>query len=272
MHVEIRDRNWQFDQSRPGHPGDVDNPARPVLPYAIDYLGSCHRPRHHHRRGQLVYAVSGVMEVTTDAGTWIVAPQHAVWVPPLVDHEVGHKTGIAMRTLYIDPVAAQSLPPVCCVVKVSALLQQLILRVMDAPENYPADGPEARLMAVIQDELGALEPEPMYLPRPRDNRLLRITRALLDDPSDNRSLKTWSDTAGASERNLARLFVAETGMTFGEWREQLRLMSAISRLVVGEPVTVVAYDLGYLSPSAFIAMFKRNMGDTPARFARARQG
>ena len=271
MAVWVRDQNWQHEGPRPDHPGDLENPARPVVPLAIDYLGSSHRPRHHHRRGQLVYAISGVMDVTTDDGAWVVAPRHAVWVPPMVDHEVGHKSGIAMRTLYIDPEAAKRLPGQCCVVKVSDLLKQLILRAMEMTDDYPDEGPEARLMAVILDELVALKPEPVHLPRPRDQRLLRITRSLLNDPADNRSLYDWSEVAGASERSLARLFVSETGMTFGEWREQLRLMSAITRLVDGEPVTSVAYELGYQSPSAFIAMFKRNMSMTPARFARTRE-
>jgi AraC-like DNA-binding protein len=60
--------------------------------------------------------------------------------------------------------------------------------------------------------------------------------------------------------------VKETGMTFGAWRERLRLTAAVARLGEGEPVTAVAYDLGYQSPSAFIAMFRRSLGDTPGRY------
>jgi AraC-like DNA-binding protein len=250
----------------PSHPGNLDDPLRPIAPLAIDYQGASLRPWHHHRRGQLLYADEGVMQVSTAAGTWVVAPEQAVWVPPGVEHQVGHRTGIAMRTLYVDVTVAQELPGECCVVAIPPLLRQLILRAMETGLDYAPDGAGARLMAVLLDELRALQPEPLHLPHPRDARLIKITEALLADPADGRALADWARQAGASERTLARLFVKETGMTFGAWRERLRLTSAVARLAEGEAVTAVAYDLGYQSPSAFIAMFRRSLGDTPGRY------
>ncbi|NIA71632.1 AraC family transcriptional regulator [Pelagibius litoralis] len=253
-----------------GHPGDLTDAARPIAPMARDYIGPSRRDWHHHRRGQLLYAVSGVMTVSTAAGTWVVAPEQAVWVPPGVEHQVSHAQTIAMRTLYIDPAVAESLPGDCCVVAVPALLRALILRAIEVGLDYEAEGPGARIMAVILDELRALTPEPLHLPQPRDSRLLKVTRALIDDPADGRPLADWARGAGASERTLARLFVKETGLTFGEWRERLRLVTAVARLAEGEAVTAVALDLGYQSPSAFIAMFRRSLGDTPGRYLRQR--
>ncbi|MEO3428440.1 helix-turn-helix transcriptional regulator [Pelagibius sp. CAU 1746] len=252
----------------PDHPGNLDDPARPVAPLAIDYAGASLRPWHHHKRGQLLYADEGVMQVGTDAGTWVVAPEQAVWMPPGVEHQVGHRTGVAMRTLYIDPQVARELPEDCCVVAVPALLRQLILRAMEVGLDYVPGSAGARLMAVILDELRRLKPEPLHLPHPRDPRLKKITEALLAEPADGRALADWARDSGASERTLARLFVKECGMTFGAWRERLRLTQAVARLAEGEAVTAVAYDLGYQSPSAFIAMFKRSLGDTPGRYLR----
>ena len=252
----------------PDHPGNLDDPARPIAPRAIDYLGASLRPWHHHRRGQLLYADSGVMQVGTAAGTWVVAPEQAVWVPPGVEHQVGHRSGVALRTLYIDAQVARELPGECCVVAVPPLLRQLILRAVEIGLDYRPDSAEARIMAVILDELRALKPEPLHLPHPRDARLLKIAEALIADPADGRALSDWAKAAGASERTLARLFVKETGMTFGAWRERLRLTAAVARLAEGQPVTAVAFDLGYQSPSAFIAMFRRSLGDTPGRYVR----
>ncbi|MGF1629903.1 MAG: helix-turn-helix domain-containing protein [Kiloniellaceae bacterium] len=250
----------------PDHPGNLDDPRRPVAPLAIDYSGASLRPWHHHRRGQLLYADQGVMQVSTAAGTWVVAPAQAVWVPPGVEHQVGHRAGIAMRTLYVDAAVARELPSECCVVAIPALLRQLILRAMEVGLDYAPGSAGARVMAVIFDELRALKPEPLHLPHPRDPRLKKIAEALLADPADGRALADWAKGAGASERTLARLFVKQTGMTFGAWRERLRLTTAVARLAEGEPVTSVAYDLGYQSPSAFIAMFRRSLGDTPGRY------
>ena len=255
----------------PDHPGNLDDPGRPIAPMAIDYLGASLRPWHHHRRGQLLYADQGVMQVSTAAGTWVVAPEQAVWVPPGVEHQVGHRREIAMRTLYVDETVARELPTECCVVAVPPLLRQLILRAMAVGVDYAPESAGARVMAVILDELRALKPEPLHLPHPRDPRLVKIAEALLADPADGRALADWAKAAGASARTLARLFVKETGMTFGAWRERLRLTSAVTRLAEGAPVTSVAYDLGYQSPSAFIAMFKRTLGDTPGRYLKRSQ-
>ncbi|MEQ8355099.1 MAG: helix-turn-helix transcriptional regulator [Kiloniellaceae bacterium] len=269
--VEVRDPGHRHHDPLPGHPGNLDDPARPIAPLAIDYAGASLRPWHHHRRGQLLYADQGVMQVGTAAGTWVVAPEQAVWVPPGVAHQVGHRAGVAMRTLYIDAGVSRELPGDCCVVAVPALLRQLILRAMEVGLDYRPDSAGARVMAVILDELRALKPEPLHLPHPRDPRLKRIAEALLADPADGRALAGWAREAGASARTLARLFVKETGMTFGAWRERLRLTTAVARLAEGEAVTAVSYDLGYQSPSAFIAMFKRSLGETPGRYLKKAQ-
>jgi len=263
---EKRGAGYRHHDPRPGHPGNLEDPARPIAPLAIDYTGASLRPWHHHRRGQLLYADAGVMQVGTAAGTWVVAPEQAVWVPPGIEHQVGHRAGVAMRTLYIDVQVSRELPGDCCVVAVPPLLRHLILRAMEVGLDYTPDSPGARLMAVILDELREMKPEPLHLPHPRDPRLRKIAEALLADPADGRALADWAREAGASARTLARLFVKETGMTFGAWRERLRLTTAVARLAEGESVTAVAYDLGYQSPSAFIAMFRRSLGETPGRY------
>ena len=250
------------------HPGDLDDPSRPIVALARDHAGPHRFPPHRHRRAQLVYAVEGVMTVETTGGTWVVAPQHAVWVPAGVEHEVRAAGPLAMRTLYVDPAAARGMPETCCVVGVPALLRELILRAVAGSPGVAPDRAAARLLAVIPDELLRLEPEPLHLPLPGDRRLKAVTERLAASPADGRPLAAWARAAGASERTLARLFLAETGLTFGAWRQRLRLLAAVARLAEGQAVTTVAYDLGYDSPSAFIAMFRRAFGTTPGRYLR----
>ncbi|MEM7121319.1 MAG: helix-turn-helix transcriptional regulator [Pseudomonadota bacterium] len=246
-------------------PGAILDPGRPVLGYARD-SGPDETGWHSHCRAQLLFAIEGVMTVSTRDGTWVVPPQQAVWVPAGTEHDVLFMQDIAMRSLYLDPTVVGGLPETCCVVSVSPLLRELIMRAIEIGLDYPPDGSQARLMAVIPDELSRLDPEPLHLPLPADPRLRTVTDALIADPSDGRDLKAWARTAGASERTLARLFVKETGMTFGTWRQRRRLLAAIGRLAEGRPVTSVAYDLGYDSPSAFITMFRRTLGATPGRY------
>lgn len=242
-------------------------PDRPVVGFPNDYPDGTVILRHHHPHAQLVYASAGLMRVETDGGTWIVPPQRAVWMPEGVAHEVTCVGEVRMRTLYILSTAAPWLPARSRVLAVSPLLRELVMAVIALPEDYDPAGPGGRLVAVLLDQL-RLGPEEhgLHLPMPADRRLRAVAEALIADPADGRALASFARDAGASARTLARLFQAETGMSFGAWRKHLRLTEALARLAAGESVTTVAYAVGYDSPSAFIAMFRRATGETPRRY------
>jgi AraC-like DNA-binding protein len=239
---------------------------RPIGAMAKDFPDGHFIAPHAHRRSQLIYASSGVMRVRTPLGAWVVPPNRAVWVPANVVHDVRMAGAVAMRTLYILPHLVGSLPHECCVVTVSPLLRELVLRAAELPLLYDEAGPDGRVMALILDELRALPVLPLNLPMPRDTRLARICRTILDDPASALTLNAWGKQIGASSRTLARGFLHETGMTFGRWRQQARLLEALSRLAQGQSVTTIALDLGYDSPSAFTSMFKRALGRTPSAY------
>jgi AraC-like DNA-binding protein len=225
-------------------------------------------PRHRHGVGQLVYAASGVMTVRTRDGSWVVPPLRAVWVPPFVEHAIRTTGDVEMRTVYLSRALAATLPRACCVVQVTPLLRELLLRATAFRPAYPRQGPEARAAAVLVDEIRGATVAPLHLPFPSDPRALRVARALIASPGDARPLAGWSKPAGASERTLARLFRRETGLGFRAWRQQLRLLRALERIASGEAVTQLALELGYESPSAFIAMFRKSLGTSPTRYFR----
>jgi AraC-like DNA-binding protein len=213
-----------------------------------------------------VHAGAGVMTVTTAQGAYVVPPERGVWMPAGVAHRIDARTAVAMRTLYVGAAHTAGLPERVCVVQVTRLLRELILAAVAGGNRYTADSPQARVVAVILDQIRALPVAPLSLPAPRDPRLLRVTAALQADPASTLGLADWARHAGASERTLARLFEAETGMSFRAWRQQLRLLRALERLAAGTPVTRVALDLGYESTSAFSAMFRRALGTAPTRY------
>jgi AraC-like DNA-binding protein len=231
--------------------------------YAHDYPKGHHIPPHRHDWHQLVYARTGVMTVSTARGAWVVPPQRAVWMPAKTDHQIRCGTPVSMRTLYLAPAAAVPLPAACCVVHVSPLLRELILASVEAP------GPPRRrtqLAALILSELAEAAVAPLHLPEPVDPRVRRITETLRAEPGDPRTLANWSREVGASTRSLSRLFLAETGMTFRQWQRQARLLAALVKLAQRQPVTAVALDLGYDSPSAFIHAFRQALGKTPRAY------
>ncbi len=222
---------------------------------------------HTHERAQLLYAVLGVMRVTTMQGVWVVPPMRAVWIPPGISHHVkAQGTPLSLRSLYIATDAREHLPDVCCVVTASPLLRELILATMDMEPNPLPDSADGRLIQVLLDQIEGLPIAPLYLPMTEQRKIRKIIDTLLLDPSDTRTLDDWAGELGASKRTLARLFMRETDMTFGQWRQQAKLLAALAHLARGESVTDVAFDLGYASQSAFIAMFRRALGKTPGRY------
>jgi AraC-like DNA-binding protein len=237
----------------------------PIHGAVFEYSAGERLPWHVHNRGQLVYAVSGTMVVEAQAGLWVTPPQRAVWVPPRVRHRITMDTDVAMRTLYIDPAADHALGARCDVSEVTPLLRELIIALTDLGRQRNAVRRTA-LEHLILDELARIPAVPLHLPDGRDPRLRRVTGRLRDDPADGRPLAAWGKIAGASASTLARLFHSECGMSFGDWKRQARLLTALKRLARGDPVTIVALDAGYSSPSAFTYMFRRVLGTSPSRY------
>ena len=245
---------------------DFQNVPGPVAAMAKDYPHGWVQRWHRHRRAQLLYASRGVMSVVTPHGTWVVPADRGLWIPSETDHEIVMSGRVHMRTVYVEPDAVSDLPARCCVVTISGLLRELILRAVEMPVLYAEGGPDERVARLILDELRVLPTLPLHLPNPKDARLARLCAALTSNPADGRTLSQWGQEVGASARTLARLFLAETGLSFGDWRSRARLLAALPRLAAGEKVTSIALDLGYDSPSAFISMFKRALGKTPSAY------
>ena len=252
---------------------DVSDPVeeitripRDVVAMAKDFPNGHVIPFHQHVRSQLLYASSGVMTVTTADGMWVVPPFRAVWIPALVKHQIICSGRLSMRTLYIKPEVVPDLPRSCCVVTVPPVLKELILYATTLPHLYNPDSSEERIMNVILDFIQTLKVTPLDLPIPRDRRLQKIFVGLTKNPAEKRTLEGWGKTVGATSRTLARLFRSEIGMSFTQWRQQVRILEGLRRLAGEEPVTTVALDLGYESPSAFIAMFRKALGSTPGQY------
>lgn len=248
-------------------PIDIDNLAQPIVSFGRDLAQGEILPYHRHLRTQLVYASVGMMTVKTELAAYLIPPQRAVWMPGGVLHQIEARSDVKMRTLYIESSLANSLKTEVCVLQVSPLLRELIVEAVAGGLDYESDSPLSRLMAVILDQI---RKQPLAaslaLPMPQDARLQSIAQALIDDPADSRELADWSRQVGASVRTLVRLFPAETGMTFRQWRQQRRLLRALELLAAGETVTRIALELGYDNSSSFIAMFRRCLGTTPTRY------
>lgn len=218
---------------------------------------------HFHDRDQLVFASRGVMTVSAVKSFWVVPTNRAVWIPANVPHSISMSGEVAMRTLYFKPGLVRTLPQTCCVVNVSSLFQELILHACDLGPLDIGLEQERHLIQIIIDQLKTIETVPLTLPGVTDPRAKRVAEILVREAGSQRTLGKISRSCGASKRTIERLFVQETGMTLGRWRQQLRLFNAIRRLAEGDKVTHVALEVGYSTPSAFISAFKKELGTTP---------
>lgn len=237
---------------------------RPVAGYAHDYVSGHETGLHRHPRAQLLFAIAGVMRVSTEAALYIVPPGTGLWVPADTLHSVRMDGEVRMRALFLRADAAASGPAATTVIAVSPLLRELILTVCGEPIVWDARGPIRLVVALVLHEIGRAGTRALSLPACRDPRLLRVTEALTADPADRRDLDGFASVAGASVRTLARLFRAETGMSFQQWRRQLRMTEALARIAQGVPPGKVAAAVGYASVPAFGAAFRQTFGITPA--------
>jgi AraC-like DNA-binding protein/quercetin dioxygenase-like cupin family protein len=225
---------------------------------------------HRHDDHQIVYAARGVLAIATDRGSWVAPATRAIWVPAGTVH--AHEAHGELE-LHLVGLPATTNPLRLTepgVLEVGPLLRELILAYTRPPHD---DTPERRrLRAVLLDQLCASPQQPFHLPAPSDSRLRAVCAILRADPADNRTLAALGARVGASDRTLSRLFKADLGMTFPQWRTQLRLYRALVLLAENVPVTAVAHTCGWSSTSAFIDVFRRAFGHTPGTHRDRRTG
>lgn len=245
---------------------EIDQREGMISSSATDYPQDWFIQPHSHEKHQLIYAITGVMVVHVQRNQWLVPPNRGIWMPKGHSHSIRCVGCVKMRSVFIRADQPLNVPDIPRAVSISALLRELIKASIDICPDYPANSREARIMALIIDELEILPTLPLSLPQPDDQRIARICSSLQANPGDNSTLAYWAAQLGLDGKTIQRLFQRQTGMSFGQWRQQARLLLALERLAQGEKVIEIAAELGYESPSAFAHMFKKQFGKTPSQF------
>jgi AraC-like DNA-binding protein/mannose-6-phosphate isomerase-like protein (cupin superfamily) len=248
------------------HARDHEDVPRAVVGLGNDFPASFEVAPHRHRRGQLLYAASGVVAVSTPEGAWVAPPERAVWIPAGTQHAVRMVGAVQTRSALIWPSACPSLGQGCRVIAVSPLLRQLLITAADLPLEYDEQGRDGLVMRLLVAEIVQAPIIPLVVPFPTHSALAERCHAFLEHPDAGDMIDRWADAMAMNRRSFTRLFRRETGMSFAEWRQQACLSVALPRLAAGEPVTSIALDLGYDSPASFSTMFKRVLGVTPSRY------
>ena len=223
-----------------------------------------------HRKAQCVMAVSGVLTCAAEGGIWLVPPQTAIWIPPGVEHCITFAGNVEGYNAFVEPAAARDLPSKCCSISATSLLRELLVRTAQYPTELAEGGMESRVAALLLEEISISEAGQLHLPMPKDKRLRKIFQSFMKNPADRGTMASWARRVAMSERSLARLVVAETGMSFGRWRQQLNIILALQWMAKGTSVQQVASDLGYESVGSFVTMFRKALGTSPGRYMSGR--
>lgn len=247
------------------NPDEHEAADRPVVGIGNEYPASFELAHHTHRRGQLLHAARGVVAVSTPQGAWVAPSQRAVWIPAGVPHAVRMIGTVSTRSVVIAVGTGMRLGDRCCVLGVSPLLGHLLEEAAELPVDYDEDSRDGLLMRLVIAEVERAPVVPLAVSFPAHPALATRCHAFLERPNAGSGIDAWADALAVNRRSFTRLFRRETGMSFGEWREQACLAAALSRLAAGEAVTTVAFDLGYAGPAAFSTMFKRVVGSSPNR-------
>ncbi len=242
----------------------------PIVFRAAQMPSQASYPTHRHAWGEFVYSFSGVMEVKLAGQHYLAPPQYGIWLPPDVEHRGLNRQQAVHSSLYVAAELCAALPQTSCALTVSPLARALLEHLRQQPPGLPQSAPEQRLLQVLVDQLSHARSVGSYLPRSDDPLLRVVLQALEQNPGDERSLADLAADVHSTERTLSRRCQRDLGMSFAEWRQRLRVVKALPRLEGGEKVETIALDLGYASASAFIAMFRRLTGVTPAEHARPR--
>ena len=232
-----------------------------------DYPPSFELDWHSHGRGQLIYASTGVIVLSTPNGAWIAPPERAIWTPAGMPHSVRMVGAVSTRSLLLDEAAATVLGDAAVVIAVSPLVRHLLIAAAAIPAEYEISGRDGLVMKLLVAELARAPRVALSVPFPASPKLAARCHAFLEAPDIHATIDSWSADLGMDRRAFTRAFRRETGMSFGEWRQQACLLEALPRLADGESVTASALDLGYDSPAAFSTMFRRLLGVPPSRYA-----
>jgi AraC-like DNA-binding protein/quercetin dioxygenase-like cupin family protein len=221
---------------------------------------------HSHEKTQIMMSAAGLGLCEAEGAIWLMPPGAAILIPAGVEHRVAVNGKIEGYAVFLGTSKPLGLSLKTSTIAVTSLLRELIIRSAQFPVDYPATGVESRVMEVLIDEIAVAPTGGLHLPMPLDARLRTIFQSMITNPADRGDIASWSKRAGLSERTFARMITAETGMSFGRWRQRLNIILALQWMAAGATVENVVFDLGYENVGSFITMFRKAMGSSPARY------
>ncbi len=252
---------FRHDEATPTTPGEGHRAARGSN---LIWRGErWEAPQGLHQRSLFIYVVRGALHCEANSSIWIAPPTTVLWLPAGTEHKAYAYGDYESFAVWVDSDAG--MPSGCCVASVTPLVRELLIRASAFPEMAASDSHEGRILTVLQGEITMLPWQNLCLPMPTSPRLRPLVEAMIANPAGRQTAAEWAARFGLSERTMARTFVQNLGMSWGNWRRQLLVTLALQRMADGSSVESVALGLGY-SASSFIAMFRKTLGKPPGQY------
>lgn len=102
-------------------------------------------------------------------------------------------------------------------------------------------------------------------------KLRRALIAMHEQPAQTWSLETLAQMAGMSRSIFANTFRGTVGCTTGSYLQAWRVQLAQKKLLNGQPLKLIAIDVGYGSEAALSRAFKAQCGLAPREWRQSRQ-
>ncbi|WP_139853089.1 AraC family transcriptional regulator [Acinetobacter pullicarnis] len=238
----------------------------PIFAFSQNYAHGHIEAWHSHERIQLIHTLSGVIRIQTEEGIWISPPGRGLWIPAGKPHALLIHGQVKARGVFIDTYSRADLANECLVVSISPLLRELMSAALQIQTEIQPHSRDERLLELILDEVRLLPSLAFNLPEPKTPALVQLCQQIRENLSETWPLEQAADQLHMSSKTLARYFQKETAMNFAQWIRQAKLMQAMTDLALHKSILTIALDLGYDSPSAFSAMFKRETAMTPSEY------
>ena len=236
-------------------------------------------PRHTHDGLMLSLIDQGAQKVTHKGTSHIGAPGRIVAMAPNEAHsgEPAAKDGWRYRSMTVSSCLLSQLTGLSAnrfdsdILIEDAELSDGMSRVFNRLDTASPLELEAHLSAVLET-FATRYARPVWRPvrvGQEDRAVEQARDYLAAHPHANVTMEDLSQAVGLDSFRLSRAFSARLGLPPHAWHLQHRLRLAQARLAAGEPVSHVAYDLGFSDQAHLTRLFKRLTGITPARYRQA---
>lgn len=205
---------------------------------------------------KLVFAARGTVRVETANRMHVLPCNRALVVPVDAAHPARTLGPAEVRTLYF--ASPFRLDRSLSILTVRPLLRELIRETCTVGPLVRGNPHHEALAHLLEFEINSAGELPTSIPTPSSPWLKKWVEAFFADP-------TLRPESGFSRRTLERHFIAETGLTLGQWCQQARGLLGLQALSSGSTVQEAAVTAGFETTSGFIQSFRRQFGATPGK-------